>query len=290
MTKSSSYATPAALRQALENRLQRQAETQGEDLVRLRRHVAFDRFLARVFFADDGPWALKGGYSLELRLKEARATRDIDLTLLSPAGLPAANGLPRRLQAGLQVLADIDAGDFFQFLVGPVMMDIDAAPYGGARFPVDARLAARTFARFHVDIGVGDALVGKGETVNGSDWLGFAGIAPPRMICISREQQFAEKLHAYTMPNRPAPNSRVKDLVDLALLVQRLPLDPETLRKALDQTFSKRDSHPLPAVLLEPATAWDTPFAALAAETKLGLTMAEAFAAVQSFYRGVGNP
>jgi hypothetical protein len=35
---------------------------------------------------------------------------------------------------------------------------------------------------------------------------------------IAREQQFAEKIHAYTLP-RNAANSRVKDLVDLALLI-----------------------------------------------------------------------
>ena len=39
--------------------------------------------------------------------------------------------------------------------------------------------------------------------------------------------------------------------------------------------------------LLEPAAVWETPFAALAAETKLGLTMTEAFALVRSFYRGL---
>ena len=35
---------------------------------------------------------------------------------------------------------------------------------------------------------------------------------------IGREQQFAEKLHAYTLPRNSA-NSRVKDLVDMALLI-----------------------------------------------------------------------
>jgi hypothetical protein len=31
-------------------------------------------------------------------------------------------------------------------------------------------------------------------------------------MAISKEQQFAEKLHAYTVPRPDAPNSRVKDL------------------------------------------------------------------------------
>ena len=287
MSKASRYATPASLRQALEHRLNRQAEAQGVDVIRLRRHVAFDRLLARVSSMEGGPWVLKGGYFLELCLEEARATRDIDLTLLSSATLPAADSLSLRLQAGLQVMVDIDAGDFFQFLVGPVMLEIDAAPYGGARFPVDARLAGRTFARFHVDIGVGDALIGHREMVEGGDWLGFAGINPPRIACISTEQQFAEKMHAYTMSGRPSPNSRVKDLVDMVLLIQRLPLDRGRLREALELTFFRRQPHPLPTDLLEPPQAWDAPFTALAAETNLGLSMAEAFQLVRSYYLGV---
>jgi hypothetical protein len=36
---------------------------------------------------------------------------------------------------------------------------------------------------------------------------------------ISQEQQFAEKVHAYTLP-RKTPNSRVKDLVDILLLIE----------------------------------------------------------------------
>ncbi len=121
------YATPAAFRQALERRLRRQAEEEGVDLMRFKRQVAFDRLLARIFAEEGGPWALKGGYALELRFAEARTTRDIDLTLRTPAGLPSSNSLPTRLREELQILADIDLVDFFQFAVAPTTMDKDAA-------------------------------------------------------------------------------------------------------------------------------------------------------------------
>ena len=49
MTKSRSYATPGALRIALEERLKKIAGEEGTDLQRLRRQVAFDRLLARIF-------------------------------------------------------------------------------------------------------------------------------------------------------------------------------------------------------------------------------------------------
>jgi hypothetical protein len=288
MTTKGAYATGRAFRQALEMRLKRMAAEAGEDIQRLRRQVAFDRLLARVFAGGGRAWTLKGGYAMELWLREARATRDVDLTLRSLAGVAVTDEtVSTRLRAELLVLVRTTLGDWFEFEVAPATLDIDAAPYGGARFPIVARMDGRIFVKFHLDIGIGDVVLDPVEIATGKDWLGFAGIEPPRFRILSKEQQFAEKLHAYTMPDRPAPNSRVKDLVDLALLVQRLPLDPEILRRALDQTFSRRRSHPLPTDLAEPAATWEKPFAALAAETRLGLTMAEAFAVVRSFYLGV---
>jgi hypothetical protein len=64
------YVTPYAFRRALEDRLRQQALREGIDLQRLRRRVAFERLLARLFVEDPPPWILKGGYSLELRLHE----------------------------------------------------------------------------------------------------------------------------------------------------------------------------------------------------------------------------
>jgi hypothetical protein len=73
-----------AFRTALETRLQMGARAETTDLQRLRRQVAFDRFLARMF--SKGPkaaylWLLKGGYAMELRMHAARTTKDIDSTL-----------------------------------------------------------------------------------------------------------------------------------------------------------------------------------------------------------------
>jgi len=64
--------------------------------------------------------------------------------------------------------------------------------YGGARFPVEARLDGRAFVGFHLDVGIGDAVMEPLEVIEGRDWLGFAGIAGPSLYLIPREQQFAE--------------------------------------------------------------------------------------------------
>ena len=45
------YATPQAFERALSDRLKRQAAEEGADLDRLRKRVAFERFLARVAYA-----------------------------------------------------------------------------------------------------------------------------------------------------------------------------------------------------------------------------------------------
>ena len=73
------YASAAAFRVALEERLKRLAQEESLDLQRVRRQAAFDRLLCRLFANPNAPWLLKGGYAMELRLKTARTTRDIDL-------------------------------------------------------------------------------------------------------------------------------------------------------------------------------------------------------------------
>ncbi|HWO33991.1 MAG TPA: hypothetical protein VNO32_34780 [Candidatus Acidoferrum sp.] len=72
---SKKHATAAAFRRVLEERLQDIAGKEGVDLQRLRRQVAFDRLLARLFQAARPsalPWVLKGGYAMELRVNAAR--------------------------------------------------------------------------------------------------------------------------------------------------------------------------------------------------------------------------
>lgn len=63
VTPPKTYATAAAFRSALEERLKSVSHTEQVDLNRLRRQVSFDRLLARLFRDETAPWVLKGGYS-----------------------------------------------------------------------------------------------------------------------------------------------------------------------------------------------------------------------------------
>ena len=69
------YNSGVALRTALEERLKRISREEAIDLQRLRRQVAFDRLLARIFEQAQTDWVLKGGYAMELRFKAARAPK-----------------------------------------------------------------------------------------------------------------------------------------------------------------------------------------------------------------------
>lgn len=276
------YATAEAFRRALEARLNKAAEAELIQVNRLRRQVAFDRLLARLFRFDPAPWVLKGGYALELRFRTARATVDIDLTVHRIAATTEAdaNQIVRDM---LQDAARLSLGDWFEYTVGPPVLDLDAAPYGGARFPVETRMDGRIFARFHLDAGIGDAVIQPVEIVECRDWLSFAGIAAPQVQMISREQQFAEKLHAYTLP-RSSTNSRVKDLIDLALLIRSGGLSRTRAADALHLTFQRRRSHELPAALAEPPQDWERRFVALAEECQLEGDMDVVFTIVEEFF------
>jgi len=125
-----------------------------------------------------------------------------------------------------------------------------------------------TFQPFGVDVAFGDPIFGEPDVVVAADVLAFAGIAPPTLRIYPIETHIAEKLHAYTMP-RPRPNSRVKDLPDLALLGSTRPIDAKRLRAALEQTFTFRETHSLPSSMPMPLEAWRTPYAAMAREDEL---------------------
>jgi hypothetical protein len=289
------YATAAAFRRALEDRLQDIAGKEVVDLQRLRRQVAFDRLLARLFQAARPsalPWVLKGGYAMELRIKAARTTKDIDLTMRSVFSSAAKKDDKKNLAVleKLQEAAAFGSDDFFVYTIGEPIADLDAAPYGGARFPVEARVDGRVFVGFHLDVGIGDAVMEPLEVIEGRDWLLFARIASPSLYMIPREQQFAEKLHAYTLPRDGAVNTRVRDLVDMVLLIQSGKLSRNKVTLAIRVTFKRRKTHTLPDSLPLAPAEWQKPYEALAQECGLSGQVEDAFEILRVFMEPIlGN-
>jgi len=87
---------------------------------------------------------------------------------------------------------------------------------------------------------------------------------------------------------RNRPNTRVKDLPDLALLATAQAIDAKRLRAALEQTFTYRKTHALPPSVPAPLEAWTTPYQALARDEQLSwATLDEVLAATHTC--GVGD-
>jgi hypothetical protein len=277
------YTTATALRRALEDRLMILVGKEGGEIQRFRRQAAFDRLLCRLFQDEKSPWLLKGGYAMELRIRAARTTRDIDLALRQSPAVPTKWNA-EVVTAMLRQAAAINLDDGFEFAIGDPTLDLDAAPYGGSRFLVDAQMAGRRFAQFHLDVSSGDVLREPYEILEGRDWFGFAGLSRARVPAVSREEQFAEKLHAYTLPRKGRPNSRVKDLVDLVLLIEQSKLDIASLPKSIRDTFQRRKTHEVPTILAEPPASWSTPFAELAQECGIEPDIKNHFIVVREFY------
>jgi hypothetical protein len=281
------FGSAAAFKASLEAQLRQRAAERQVPLTTLQLKLVIERLLARLFRDPVPPWLLKGGFAMDLRFRpRARTTKDVDLTV---AGATVARGsaLLAALRDRLQEAVEVDLSDYLTYRIGEPRQELTHAPRGGARYPCTAVLVGKTYARFHIDVACGDALVGEPERLIGDDLLSFAGIEPATVLAISRAQQFAEKMHAYTFPWSGRLNTRTKDLVDLVLLLERGPPDVAALRKALAATFQARGSHPVPAVLSPPPQEWAAEFVALATEAGLSTTeYLQAFTRLAAFWAG----
>ncbi len=251
------YENGAAFRRALEDRLRTLSLSSGIPLVRLRKMVAFDRFLARLVYEQPDAWILKGGLALQFRLGDrARTTKDMDLLLISPSSAIDLHQL-------LVQVALADLSDWFQFQVAQ-------SSVGSLRFPVQSFLDGRTFEGFHLDIASGDPVVDLPDRLAGPPLLEFAGIKPALVPCYPLTQQIAEKIHAYTRFYASGGSTRIKDWVDILLMAEMGQFSAATLRRALEATFEVRHTHPLPDRLPQPPSSWETVFRELNREMSLG--------------------
>ncbi len=286
-----SFKTAANFRKHLESNLRDISTKTGENIQRLRRKVAFDRLLARIFTQEPSSYFLKGGYAMELRIAHARATKDMDLTCFKRLS-NAKEPMSELILQELQILARVNLNDHFTYQIGQPQSDIENAPYGGSRHKVSTVIDNLLFVEFDLDVG-GDFLIDGIEKVPGANRLEFCGIPAPIIHMISIEQQFAEKLHSYTLP-RPQINTRTKDLIDLILLDLILLLKSnnqvlEAFQSSLHRVFRARNTHLLPEILPEPPVSWQKPFEKMAIECGISPSLKDGFTKVSEFYNALAS-
>jgi len=100
----SQYATPAAFRRALTDKLKSLAGESRWELPQLQRQFAYDRLLERLYLTDDG-WIVKGAVALLARNLGVRASVDIDVYRAKSVDTA---------EADLREAAARDIGDWFR--------------------------------------------------------------------------------------------------------------------------------------------------------------------------------
>ena len=240
---------------SLNHRLRNLAEAEGVPASRVRNRYVFQRVLVRL--ARDPRWVLKGGFGLELRLGlAARATKDLDLLRWEDETLSAAG-----LQELLDDALDVPADDECTFVVRrPRQVRAEDEAPSTWRVVVGVLVAGQTFGTVTIDVVT---------------------------RAVEPAEGLAEKAHAYArLYAHDRPSSRVKDLVDLALLVERGLLVPVDFARAVAIVFAERDAACPPADLPDPPGAWLGDYAAMAELLGLGSRSSPAAAAlVRDYYR-----
>jgi len=152
------------------------------------------------------------------------------------------------------------------------------------RFGIRAFLDNRAFESFHIDVGVGDPIIGSIDYLDTIDLLSFANLEPVSIPCYPVNQQIAEKLHAYSRPRGSGLSSRVKDFIDIILLAELGEIDKQELMAAIQATFDHAPTHEIPSELSPPPKGWLRSYNRLAESVRLDeVSFDEAYLRLQMF-------
>ncbi|WP_205204414.1 nucleotidyl transferase AbiEii/AbiGii toxin family protein [Azonexus hydrophilus] len=221
-------------------RLLNVAKAQGVDFNQVLVRFALERILYRMSQSEHTDrFLLKGALLFTLWYDMPhRATRDADLLGFGASDLASVARTFRDI-AGIAV----DDGIVFDpasVVAEEIRKD---AGYAGARILINAELA-RARCKTQIDIGFGDAVTP--GPVDSTYPVLLADLPAPRLRTYPVYTVIAEKLHAIALLGMA--NSRMKDYLDLSVLLERETLDAATLAQAIAATFLRRGMK-LPDVL-----------------------------------------
>lgn len=167
-----------------------------------------------------------------------RATRDADLLGFGPSD-------PASVVEVFRDIAALEVGDGIAFDPDSVAGEQirKEAGYGGVRVTLDAMLAGAR-CKTQIDVGFGDVVTpGPLEAM-------YPALLPdlpaPRLQVYPVYTVIADKLHAIAVLGMT--NSRLKDYLDLSVLLEREVLDADLVAQAIRATFHRRGM-PVPPTL-----------------------------------------
>ncbi len=195
---------------------------------------ALERFLYRLGqSAHADHFVLKGAMLFNLwYAMPHRPTRDVDLLGFGASDLES-------IAQTFRQIVSVSAADGMVFDAASVVVDEirKNAGYAGARVLVNAELA-RARCKVQIDIGFGDAVTP--GPVDAAYPVLLADFAAPQLRTYPVYTVVAEKLHAMVLLGMT--NSRVKDYLDVWILVEREVLDATVLATAVAATFKRRST------------------------------------------------
>lgn len=213
-------------------RLLNLAKAQGVDFTQVLVRFALERILYRLSqSAHADHFLLKGALLFTLWYDMPhRPTRDADLLGFGPSDLDS-------IAKTFRDIASVDVDDGMVFDPGSVSAEEirKEAGYAGARVLISGEIA-KARCKTQIDIGFGDAVTP--GPVDATYPVLINELPAPRLRTYPVYTVIAEKLHAIALLGMT--NSRLKDYLDLSVLLERETLDNETLASAIAATFIRR--------------------------------------------------
>ncbi|MFB9779503.1 nucleotidyl transferase AbiEii/AbiGii toxin family protein [Rhodococcus baikonurensis] len=229
------------------------------------------RFLTRVFTADPDGWVLKGGTGMMIRLPEARYSRDVDL--MSTAETPIEDVVDI-----LQEILRANPIDIFSYTISRREQLTDEK---GMKLTVTVSIGAAEYQTFKIDLVSHRGLIGEIETHDIPQIIDLDdGVEPGAVRVYPLADQIADKLCAmfefhlrYGKPPPGDTSSRYRDLIDLLLLCQNLPIDLGNAIAAVEYQRVYRGGIRLPDGLHAPGPDWYENWTEYAADSPLDDTL-----------------
>lgn len=216
------------------------AKAQGVDFNQVLVRFALERILYRLSqSAHAEHFLLKGALLFTLWYDMPhRTTRDADLLGLGPSDLES-------VAQTFRDIASVEVEDGIVF--DPATVSVEEirkdAGYAGARVLITGEIA-KARCKTQIDIGFGDAVTP--GPVHAVYPVLIAVLPAPRLRTYPVYTVIAEKLHAIALLGMT--NSRLKDYLDLWVVLDREALNANTLARAIAATFIRRGM-PVPAFL-----------------------------------------
>ncbi len=216
------------------------AKTQGADFNQVLVRFALERILYRLSqSAHAEHFLLKGALLFTLWYDMPhRTTRDADLLGFGPSDLES-------IALTFRDIASVEVEDGIVF--DPATVTVEEirkeAGYAGARVVITGEIA-KARCKTQIDIGFGDAVIP--GPVHAVYPVLIEDLPAPRLRTYPVYTVISEKLHAIALLGMA--NSRLKDYLDLWVLLDREALNANILTRAIAATFNRRGM-PVPTVL-----------------------------------------